>query len=85
MNFTVNNWMVLTINSNKELVTRGVDISKKFFKSYDEARKEMIYASRCYVKAKNVEDDKYCVFIDCDEYFVQMQIIDCSKEIQILR
>lgn len=84
MNFTVNNWMVLTINSNKELVTRGVDISKKFFKSYEEAHQDMVYASRCYAKAKEVEVDKYCAFIDCEEYFIQIQIINCSKEIEII-
>ena len=84
MNFTVNNWMILIINSNKELITRGVDVSKKFFKSYEEAYKDMVYTSRCYAKAKDVETDKYSAYVDCGEYFVQIQIIDCSKEIEII-
>ena len=33
MKMTIENWMLLTINSNKELVTRGTDISKKFYKT----------------------------------------------------
>ena len=84
MNFTVNNWMILIINSNKELVTRGTDVSKKFFKTFKEAHTDMLYSSRCYAKAKDVETDKYSAYIDCGEYFVQMQIIDCSKEIEII-
>ena len=31
MKITIENWMLLTINNNKELVTRETDISKKFF------------------------------------------------------
>lgn len=84
MKMTIENWMLLTINSNKELVTHGIDISKKFYKTFKEAHTDMLYSSRCYAKAKDVETDKYSAFVDCGEYFVQMQIIDCSKEIEII-
>ena len=52
MKITIENWMLLTINSNKELVTRGTDVSKKFFKTFKEAHTDMLYSSRCYAKAK---------------------------------
>lgn len=84
MKFTVNKWMLLVINSNKELVTRGVDVSKKFFDKYEDAYENMIDISKSYAKAKNVETDKHNAFVDCGEYFIQMQIIDCSKEIEII-
>ena len=84
MKITIENWMLLTINSNKELVTRGTDVSKKFFNTFKEAHTDMLYYSRCYAKAKDVETDKYSAYVDCGEYFVQMQIIDCSKEIEII-
>ena len=51
---TIENWMLLTINSNKELVTRGTDISKKFYKTFKEAHTDMLYSSRCYAKAKEL-------------------------------
>ena len=35
-------------------------------------------------KAKDVKTDKYSAYIDCGEYFAQMQIIDCSSEIEII-
>ena len=84
MKITIENWMLLTINNNKELVTRGTALSKKFFRTLKEAHTDMLYSSRCYVKAKDVETDKYSAYVDCGEYFVQMQIIDCSKEIEII-
>lgn len=84
MKIIIENWMLLTINSNKELVTRGIDVSKKFFKTFREAHTNMLYSSKCYARAKNVETDKYSAYVDCGEYFVQMQIIDCSKEIEII-
>ena len=84
MKITIENWMLLTINSNKELVTRGTDVSKKFFKTFKEAHAYMLYSSRSYAKAKDEETDIYSAYVDCGEYFVQMQIIDCSKEIEIL-
>lgn len=84
MKMTIENWMLLTINSNKELVTRGTDISKKFYKTFKEAHTDMLYSSRCYAKAKDIETDKSSAYVDCGEYFVQMQIINCSKEIEII-
>lgn len=84
MKLTIENWMLLTINSNNELVTRGTDISKKFFKTFKEAHTNMLYTSKGYAKTKDIETDKYSAFVDCGEYFVQMQIIDCSKEIEII-
>lgn len=37
MECKVNNYMVLTVNNNDTLVTRGFYISKKFFSTYDKA------------------------------------------------
>lgn len=84
MKVTIENWMLLIINSNKELVTYGTNISKKFFKTFKEARADMLYYSRYYKKEKDSDIDKYSAYIDCGDYFVQMQIIDCSKEIEII-
>ena len=84
MKCKVSNWMVLTINNSRELVTRGVDVSKKFFSTYKDAREYMIEESNKYAKAKERDLDKNEAFIDCGEYFVQICIIDCSKEIEIL-
>ena len=41
MKIIIENWMLLTINNNKELVTRGTDVSKKFFKTFKEAYADM--------------------------------------------
>ena len=37
-----------------------------------------------YAKAKERDLDKNEAFIDCGEYFVEIRIIDCSKDIKIL-
>ena len=84
MKYTVNNWMLLIINSNKELVTQGVYVSNKPFNTYEDAYENMLQTSKSFVKAKNIETEKYKAFVDCGEYFVQIHIINCSKDIQII-
>ena len=64
MECKVNNYMVLTVNNNDTLVTRGFYISKKF-------------------KAKEVDIDKDSIYIDCGEYCIEMNVIDCSSYIKI--
>ena len=84
MKWKVSNWMVLTINNSKELVTRGVYMSKKFFSTYEDAREYMLEESNKCAKAKEIDLYKNEAFIDCGEYFVQINIIDCSKDIKII-
>lgn len=84
MKYTVNNWMLLVVNSNEELVTRGISVSNKPFNTYEEAYENMLQTSKSFAKAKNVETEKYNAFVDCGNYFVQMHIINCSKDIQII-
>lgn len=84
MNYKVNNWMLLIVNSNQELVTQGVCVSNKLFNTYEEAYENMLQTSKSFAKAKNIETEKYKAFVDCGEYFVQMHIINCSKDIQIV-
>lgn len=84
MDFTIDNWLVLIINSDKERVTRGVDIEKKFFSTYIEAHDYMIEKSKTYKKAKEIESDKYETYVQCEDYFVQIEVIDCSKGIKII-
>ena len=83
MNYTVNNWMVLIINSDAELVTRGVFVLKRFFNTEDDARKFMIDGTKAYAKAKDIDINKYDAYVDCGDYFVQMNIVNCSKDIHI--
>ena len=84
MKCKINNWMVLVINNSKALVTRGVYISKKFFSTYEDAKEYMLEESNKCAKAKERDLDKNEAFIDCGEYFVQIYIIDCSKDIKII-
>lgn len=84
MKYTVNNWMLLIINSNKELVTQGICVSNKPFNTYEDAYENMLQTSKSFAKAKNIETEKYKAFVDCGEYFVQIHIINCSKDIQII-
>lgn len=84
MNYAVKNWLVVIINSNKELVTQGVDISKKFFSSFEEAKDYMDSKSKSYKQAQKVSLENSTAYIECDDYFVQMEIIDCSKNIEII-
>lgn len=84
MNYTVKNWLLVIVDSNKEMVMRGADISKKFFPSFEEAKDYMDKKSKSYKQAKAVELDRSTAYIECDDYFVQMEIIDCSKEIKII-
>ena len=44
----------------------------------------MLEESNKYPKAKEIDLGKNEAFIDCEEYFVEIQIIDCSKDIKIL-
>ena len=83
MKCKVNNYMVLTVNDNKDLVFHGFYISKKFFSYYDEAREYMIEHSKKF-KAKEINIEKESVYINCGEYFVEIHIIDCSKYIEII-
>lgn len=83
MKCKVNNYMVLIVNNNKDLVFRGFDISKKFFSSYDKAIEYMIEYSKKF-KAKEIDIEKEMAYINCGEYFVQIHIIDCSKYIEII-
>lgn len=84
MKCKVNNWMVLSISNNKTFVTRGFYVRKEFFSTYEDAREFMLEESSKYTKAIERDLDKDEAFIDCGEYFVQIQIIDCSKNIKIL-
>lgn len=85
MNYTVNNWMVLTINSDKGLVVDNrLFIIKKFFSSEKEATEYMADKTKTYAKAKEISVSKHSAFVDCGEYFIQMQVINCSKDIQII-
>ena len=77
MKCKVNNYMVLTVNDNKDLVFRGFDISKKFFPDYDKAIEYMIEYSKKF-KAKE------SAYINCGDYFVEIHVIDCSKYIEII-
>ena len=83
MKYTVNNWMLLIINSCRELVTQGIYVSNKSFNTYKEAYENMLQTSKSFAKAQNIETEKYNAFVDCGEYFVQLQIINCSKDIHI--
>lgn len=83
MKYTVNNWMLLIINSCRELVTQGMYVSNKLFNTYEEAYEAMLETSKSFAKAQNIETEKYNAFVDCGEYFVQLQIINCSKNIYI--
>ena len=83
MEYKVSNYMVLIVNNNKTLVTRGFYISKKFFSSYDEARENMVEEAKKF-KAEAIDIKKDSVYIDCGEYCVEMNIIDCSKNIKIV-
>ena len=82
MEYKVNNYMVLTVNNDKTLVTRGFYISKAFFCKYNEARDYMIETSKKF-KAKEVDIEKDSIYIDCGEYCIEMNIIDCSSYIKI--
>lgn len=82
MECKVNNYMVLTVNNNDTLVTRGFYISKKFFSTYDKAREYMVETSKKF-KAKEVDIDKDSIYIDCGEYCIEMNVIDCSSYIKI--
>ena len=84
MKCKVSNWMVLSVSNNKTFVTRGYYITKKFFSTYEDAREYMLEESYKYAKAKERDLSKNEAFIDCGEYFVQIQIIDCSKDIKIV-
>lgn len=84
MKCKVSNWMVLEINNSKALVTRGFYVSRKFFSTYEDARDYMMEETEKYTKAKEKDLDKNEAYIDCGEYIVQMQIIDCSKDIKII-
>lgn len=84
MKCKVNNWMVLSVSNNKSFVNRGYYITKKFFPTYEDAREFMLEESEKYAKAKEKDFDKNEVLIDCGEYFVEIQIIDCSKDIKII-
>ena len=84
MKYTINNWILLIVNSNEELVTRGVCVSSQPFNTYEEAYENMVQTSKRFVKAKSIEIEKYNTFVDCGDYFVQMHIINCSKDIQII-
>lgn len=84
MDYTVNNFMVLIINSDKELVEKGIYVNKKFASTRKIAEEFMKEKAHSYKKAKKIQLEKTHAFIDCGEYFVQMQIIDCSKTIKIL-
>ena len=44
----------------------------------------MLEESNKCAKAKEKDLDKNEAFIDCGEYFVQIYIIDCSKDIKII-
>ena len=44
----------------------------------------MLEESNKYANVKERDLGKNEVFIDCEEYFVEIQIIDCSKDIKIL-
>ena len=57
MKCKVNNYMVLIVNNNKDLVFRGFDISKKFFSNYDKAIESMIEYSKKF-KAKEINIEK---------------------------
>lgn len=83
MDYTVKNWLVIVINSSKELVMCGVDISKKFFPSFEEAKDYIDKKSKSYKQAKKIDLEESTAYIECDDYFVQMEIIDCSKTIKI--
>lgn len=83
MKYTVNNWMLLIINSCRELVTQGIYVSNKSFNTYEEAYENMLQTSQSFAKAQNIETEKYNAFVDCGEYFIQLQIINCSKDIHI--
>lgn len=84
MKCKVNNWMVLSVSNNKTFVTRGYYITKEFFSTYEDAKEYMLKESDKYAKAKERDLSKNEAFIDCGEYFVQIQIIDCSKDIKIV-
>ena len=83
MDYIIKNWLVVVVNSNKELVMCGVDISKKFFTSFEEAKEYMDNKAKSYKHSKNVNLDELTAYIECDDYFVQMEIVDCSKTIKI--
>lgn len=84
MKCKVNNYMVLIVNNNKDLVFRGFDISKKFFSNHDKAIGYMIEYSKKFKAAKEINIEKEMAYINCGEYFVQIHIIDCSKYIEII-
>ena len=84
MKCKVSNWMVLSVSNNKGFVTRRYYITKKFFSTYEDAREYMLEESNKYSNVKERDLGKNEVFIDCGEYFVEIQIIDCSKDIKIL-
>lgn len=84
MKCKVSNWMVLTINNSDKLVTRGFYVSRQFFPTYEDAKDYMIDETKKYAKAKETDLSNDESLIDCGEYFVQMQIIDCSKDIKII-
>lgn len=83
MKYTVNNWMLLIINSCRELVIQGMYVSNKLFNTYEEAYEAMLETSKSFAKAQNIETEKYNAFVDCGEYYVQLEIINCSKNIYI--
>lgn len=82
MKCKVGNYMVLTVNNDKSLVTRGFYISRRFFSTYNAARNYMIEKSESF-KAKQLDIEKNSVYIECENFFVEMNIIDCSKIIEI--
>lgn len=84
MKCKVSNWMVLSVSNNKSFVTRGYYITKNFFSTFEDAREFMLEESEKYAKAKEKDLGKSEAFIDCGEYFVEIQIIDCSKDIKII-
>lgn len=82
MKYKVNNYMVLTVNNNDTLAHRGFYISKEFFSTYAEAREYMIEETKKF-KTKEVDIEKDSIYIDCGEYCIEMNIIDCSSYIKI--
>ena len=85
MDYTVNNWLVVTINSNKEIITAGeVSVEKKFFETYEEAYEYMDEKSKSYKNTKEIlckDTSKVCVQVR--DYFVHMEIINCSTNLKI--
>lgn len=83
MEFTVQNWLVLTINSDAERVLRGVDVEKCFCSSYEEAYDYMVKKAEGYKKATEIDIQKKSAYIQTADYFVQIEIIDCSSRVAL--